>query len=118
MQRLRDELQAFLKAEGVGTDIYYPLSLHEQECFRSLGYKADDCPAVACGIQRNPGIAHLSRAYGSATALCCGPYCGILQRGIVCEGFAGNDMQPQRTQDACLQVNRLKLYCMDFMGAR
>jgi dTDP-4-amino-4,6-dideoxygalactose transaminase len=42
--RMRDELQAFLKAKGVGTDIYYPLSLHEQECFRSLGYKADDCP--------------------------------------------------------------------------
>jgi dTDP-4-amino-4,6-dideoxygalactose transaminase len=42
--RMRDELQAFLKAEGIGTDIYYPLSLHEQECFGSLGYKADDCP--------------------------------------------------------------------------
>lgn len=42
--RMRDSLQAFLKAEGIGTDIYYPLSLHEQQCFRSLGYKADDCP--------------------------------------------------------------------------
>jgi dTDP-4-amino-4,6-dideoxygalactose transaminase len=36
--RRRDELQAFLTRAGVGTAIYYPLSLHEQECFRSLGY--------------------------------------------------------------------------------
>ena len=42
--KMRDSLQAFLTAEGIGTDIYYPLSLHEQECFCSLGYKADDCP--------------------------------------------------------------------------
>ena len=40
----RDELQAFLKAQGVGTEIYYPVSLHEQECFRSLGYGSMDLP--------------------------------------------------------------------------
>jgi dTDP-4-amino-4,6-dideoxygalactose transaminase len=40
----RDELQAFLKAEGIGTAIYYPVSLHEQECFRSLGYSPADLP--------------------------------------------------------------------------
>jgi dTDP-4-amino-4,6-dideoxygalactose transaminase len=49
--KMRDELQAFLKAEGVGTDIYYPLSLHEQECFRPLGYKAEDCPQSHAAAQ-------------------------------------------------------------------
>lgn len=42
--RQRDALQAFLKAAGIGTDVYYPVSLHEQECFRSLGYAPGDMP--------------------------------------------------------------------------
>ena len=30
----RDELKAYLSANGVGSEIYYPLSLHQQVCFR------------------------------------------------------------------------------------
>jgi len=40
----RNELQAFLKDAGIGNAIYYPLSLHEQECFKQLGYKRGDMP--------------------------------------------------------------------------
>ncbi|MTI89606.1 MAG: DegT/DnrJ/EryC1/StrS family aminotransferase [Balneolaceae bacterium] len=40
----RDGLQEKLKAKGIGNSIYYPVSLHEQECFADIGYKSEDCP--------------------------------------------------------------------------
>ncbi len=40
----RDSLQAGLGKLGVGSAIYYPLSLHLQKCFASLGHKEGDFP--------------------------------------------------------------------------
>jgi dTDP-4-amino-4,6-dideoxygalactose transaminase len=44
VERGRDELREFLASNGVGSEIYYPLPLHIQECFLYFGYKEKDFP--------------------------------------------------------------------------
>ena len=40
----RDELKEYLKDEGIGSGVYYPVPLHLQNCFASLRSGQADLP--------------------------------------------------------------------------
>ncbi|MCH2227380.1 MAG: DegT/DnrJ/EryC1/StrS family aminotransferase [Candidatus Caenarcaniphilales bacterium] len=43
-QNYRDELKQFLGNKEIGSEIYYPLSLHQQEVYEYLNYSENDFP--------------------------------------------------------------------------
>ncbi|MBI5811050.1 MAG: DegT/DnrJ/EryC1/StrS family aminotransferase [Deltaproteobacteria bacterium] len=72
----RDGLRAHLSSLGIGSEIYYPLSLHMQRCFRYLGYKAGDFPVS-------------EKAAKEVLALPIYPELTVAQARYVVEGIAG-----------------------------
>ena len=42
----RDELKQYLDARGIGCALHYPLPLHLQKCYASLGHQPGDFPVA------------------------------------------------------------------------
>ncbi len=65
----RDELSRYLDKRGIGNGVYYPLGLHLQPCYRSLGYKKGDFPLserVTARILSLPMYAEMTAAQRNA----------------------------------------------------
>jgi dTDP-4-amino-4,6-dideoxygalactose transaminase len=65
----RDVVRAQLQAAGVGTEVYYPIPLHLQGCFKGLGYEPGSLPESEAAARESlalpvfPGLTRYEMAY-------------------------------------------------------
>jgi dTDP-4-amino-4,6-dideoxygalactose transaminase len=82
----RDAVVKHLKAENVGCEIYYPLSLHQQECIKHLGYKKGDFPkseAAASSVLAFPMFPEITEAQQQRVMDVCKEYLDSISKKMV-----------------------------------
>jgi dTDP-4-amino-4,6-dideoxygalactose transaminase len=83
----RDELQAYLKQKGIGTEVYYPVPLHLQECFAYLGEKAGAFPESERAAKETlalPIHPELTESQAKFVLSCVGEFVGRTAETLAC----------------------------------
>lgn len=76
---LRDGLIAHLKAEGIGSEVYYPVPQHLQECFADLGYRTGQFPHSELAARQSlaiPVYPEMTEQQASAVVVAVAEYLG------------------------------------------
>jgi dTDP-4-amino-4,6-dideoxygalactose transaminase len=75
----RDGLRTHLDSRQVGTEVYYPVPLHLQQCFKEFGYGVGDCPeseSAAKSVISIPVYPELSEAQQDYVVSSCAEFFG------------------------------------------
>ena len=73
----RDELRQTLAAQQIGSEIYYPMPLHEQPCFADLGWETGSLPVTeqaAREVLSLPVFPHLTATEQQTTVRAIGAF--------------------------------------------
>jgi dTDP-4-amino-4,6-dideoxygalactose transaminase len=101
----RNKLQAYLHTKGVGTEVYYPVPMHLQECFSYLGYRVGDFPESERAAKETlalPIHPELTKAQAEFVVDCIGKF--FLEHGQGSHCF--QQLRATAAADTQTQVNR------------
>lgn len=73
----RDALRTYLQSQQIGTEIYYPIPLHQQACYKDLGWKEGSLPQTELAskeILHLPIFPELTEAEQARVVSCIGEF--------------------------------------------